>query len=97
MIESNLDIIEEIIKDSVFLSKLIENIEEELVDFIYNFPNINNLNNIIKLYKKDYNFTDEELIILLEDLNFIKSSRLYGIFIIIKFKYLVFFKKAKIY
>ena len=44
-------IIKSIIKDSNFLSKLTENIEDSLIEFIYNLPNIRSLDNIIKLYK----------------------------------------------
>ena len=82
------EIIVKLINDSGILAKITEEIknEQELIDLVYNFPNIKNIKNIIKLYEKYYDFNQEELLILIEDLNFLGSKSISLILIFLKYK-----------
>ena len=81
-----MNVIRYIIKDSEYLSRLSEDFEniDNIDDISYLKIGIKNFNNIIKLYRNNYDFDTEELLILLEDLKFIGSSKIDSILIIIK-------------
>ena len=76
--------------DSKFLQLLFEEIpfdEIKKESIISLLPNIKNLNKILDLYLNKYDtLTNEDYIILLEDLNYLDCSRFIDIIIIIKHK-----------
>jgi len=85
--KEDIETVEKIIEDSEVLSEVTEEIEdeEELLNIVYNFPNIKGIENIVKLYQGYYDFTKSKLLILVKDLDFIISKRVDSILIFLKF------------
>ena len=78
-----METIKNIINDSEYLSRLSE---DNTDDISYLKIGIVNFDNIVKLYQNNYDFTKDELLVLLEDLRFIGSIKIKLVLIILKYK-----------
>lgn len=80
--------IENLYKDSIFLKTLFEDKIPTLDNIKILCPNIKNFNKILEFYsEKNLNFSTQDIIFLLEDLNYLNCSRLIDMLIIAKHKY----------
>ena len=81
-------ILEDIVDDSNYLKSLFQDINDldELEDEFNSLPNIINRGNIVKFYSNDYNFTNDNLLNLLKDLDFLQSGRIMEILMLLKDK-----------
>lgn len=76
-------------KDCEYIKNILNNQENDLTDeeLDYILINVKNKENILKLYRGDYNFNDDALIILLEDLRFLEyETKIKEIMILMRFE-----------